>query len=225
MRARPFLAVLTATAMLGSPGIVIAASGHPGQTQEDTQKNKKKDKDKDKDKKDKPDKEKGDKRDRDAEAREHAERGPNDEIGARFRSWDADGNNFLTPGEWRGAPAFNVADRNNDGRVTMGEFRQSQRPAPTSGAVPRNDGRRDVKPMDLTGKSVAFRAGYERGVGEGRQAGREDRQAGKWDLDGQRELERADSGYTGSIGPLPEYQSGYRAGFRFGYADGFGPRR
>ena len=88
MRARPFLAVLIAAAMLGGPGIVTATSGHSGQTQEDTQKNKKKKKDKDKDKKDKPDKEKGDKRDRDAEAREHAERGPNDEIGARFRALD-----------------------------------------------------------------------------------------------------------------------------------------
>ena len=61
---------------------------------------------------------------------------------------------------------------------------------------------------------------------EGRQAGYEDKNVngGRWDLDGQRELEQADSGYTSQLGSRSEYQAGYRAGFRRGYALGFGPR-
>ncbi len=65
-----------------------------------------------------------------------------------------------------------------------------------------------------------------RGLAEGKQAGYEDRtiNGGRWDLDGQRELEQADSGYTTAVGSRAEYQAGYRAGFRRGYREGFGPR-
>ena len=65
------------------------------------------------------------------------------------------------------------------------------------------------------------RAGYERGQTEGIQAGREDKPRG-WDLEGQRELETADSGYQPRMGDRAEYQAGYRAGFRRGYREGFG---
>jgi len=72
----------------------------------------------------------------------------------------------------------------------------------------------------------AYQSGYERGRTEGRQAGKEDKgvNGGHWDLEGQRELEQADSGYTADLGARTDYQSGYRAGFRLGYREGFGPR-
>ena len=72
----------------------------------------------------------------------------------------------------------------------------------------------------------AYQAGYERGRTEGRQAGKEDKgvNGGHWDLEGQRELEQADSGYSADLGARGDYQSGYRAGFRLGYREGFGPR-
>jgi hypothetical protein len=44
-------------------------------------------------------------------------------------------------------------------------------------------------------RSEAYRAGYNRGLSDGRQAGVEDRRANRgWDLEGQRELETADAG-------------------------------
>ena len=59
---------------------------------------------------------------------------------------------------------------------------------------------------------------------EGRQAGREDKtRRNAWDLEGQRELEQADSGYTTQVGSRSDYQAGYRDGFRRAYAEGFGP--
>ena len=65
----------------------------------------------------------------------------------------------------------------------------------------------------------------ERGLADGRKAGREDKQLrNQWDLDGQRELEQADAGYQASMGDRQDYQDGYRAGFRTGYREGFGPR-
>jgi len=72
----------------------------------------------------------------------------------------------------------------------------------------------------------AYRAGYERGLAEGRTAGREDKDRNQgWDLEGQRELEQADSGYTSAVGARSDYQAGYRAAFRVGYREGYGPRR
>ena len=47
---------------------------------------------------------------------------------------------------------------------------------------------------------------------------------GKWDLEGQRELEQADAGYETRLGRREDYQAGFRAGFRRGYTEGFGPR-
>jgi Ca2+-binding EF-hand superfamily protein len=119
-----------------------------------------------------------------------------------FDVLDRNRNGVITASEWSGNEAeFLEIDTNNDGLITRAEFRADQSRTP------------------------AFRAGYARGIAEGRQAGQGDkRDNGRWDLDGQRELEQADSGYTQSVGPRDEYQAGYRVGFRRGYTEGFGPR-
>jgi hypothetical protein len=46
-----------------------------------------------------------------------------------------------------------------------------------------------------------------------------------WDLEGQRELEYADAGYTPQAGSLSEYQDGYREGFRSAYREGYDATR
>jgi hypothetical protein len=137
---------------------------------------------------------------------------------ARFNSVDRNGDGRIGHEEWTGnAATFNAMDRNGDGLLTRDEFSTliSDRAAATSGtAAARNAAR-------------AHQSGYERGLAEGRQAGREDKNVngGRWDFEGQRELERADSGYRADLGERADYQSGYRAGFRVGYREGFGPRR
>jgi EF hand len=123
----------------------------------------------------------------------------------RFAALDRNGNGVITSGEWnRQADEFRALDTDGDGVLTRQEYRESRGP--------------DTSP--------AFRAGRERGLADGRQAGREDRtvNGGVWDLDGQRELETADAGYSNSMGARDDYQEGYRAGFRVGYREGFGPR-
>jgi Ca2+-binding EF-hand superfamily protein len=122
-----------------------------------------------------------------------------------FADLDRNGNGVITSGEWRGAiEAFRAHDADGDGALTPREYAE---------------GRDAVN-------SPAYRAGHERGLIDGRQAGREDKtvNGGRWDLDGQRELESADAGYTDNVGPRAQYQAGYRAGFRTGYREGFGPR-
>jgi len=120
-----------------------------------------------------------------------------------FARIDANGDGAITRGEWRwNTAAFDRLDLNRDGRVSREEFEGS------NGA---------------TQQSAAYRAGYDRGIREGTQAGREDKPRG-WDLEGQSELEQADSGYEPRIGSRTDYQAGYRAGFRLGYRDGFGRR-
>jgi Ca2+-binding EF-hand superfamily protein len=126
---------------------------------------------------------------------------------------------------------FNTFDINRDGWVTRRESRMA------SGEFDRFDTNRDnrisrpefeiatASDVDLpseTTRSAAWRTGYDRGILEGRAAGREDytRRQG-WDLEGQRELERADSGYTPQAGSLSDYQAGYREGFRNAYRAGF----
>jgi len=120
-----------------------------------------------------------------------------------FSLVDRDGNGKVTTQEWRGA--FTQLDANRDGLLTEDELWSRS----TSPVVTR-----------------AFQAGRERGLNDGRQAGREDRdQRGVWDLEGQRELGETDAGYRSELGQRDQYQAGYLEGFRQGYKDGYGPRR
>ena len=129
-------------------------------------------------------------------------RGTNEPPPDLFTSVDVNRDSIISRDEWHWSRAsFNSRDRNSDGRLTREEF--SGAAAPT--------------------QSEAWRRGHERGLVEGRQAGKEDRAATwGWDLEGQRELENADSGYDSRFGPRAEYQAGYREGFRKGYREGFG---
>jgi hypothetical protein len=103
---------------------------------------------------------------------------------------------------------FQALDTDNDGVLTRSEY---------------NEAREAIGADPLENRSQAYRSGYERGMAEGRQAGYEDKHVngGRWDLEGQRELEQADSGYAPQVGARTEYQAGYRAGFRRGYVLGF----
>lgn len=120
-----------------------------------------------------------------------------------FSRVDLDGNGYVTAQEWR--RAFTQLDDNRDGSLTQDELRMRNNRAPVV--------------------TRAFQAGRDRGLIDGRQAGRDDGQRGVWDLDGQRELDRADAGYRNDVGARDQYQSGYREGFRQGYSEGYGPRR
>jgi Ca2+-binding EF-hand superfamily protein len=130
-----------------------------------------------------------------------------------FNELDRNRNGVITLNEWTASrAAFRELDADNDGVITRTEYRQ------------RED--EDDDPESLQNRSETYRAGYNRGLTEGRQAGYEDKNVngGVWDLEGQRELEQADSGYSTVLGARSEYQAGYRAGFRSGYRLGFGPR-
>jgi len=133
---------------------------------------------------------------------------------------------------------FYRADRNDDGRIAREEWWSD---SATFARVDRNHDRSISEQEFLGTENVAsprpsnadearrerpaYRAGYDRGLIEGRQAGKEDKeQRNQWDLAGQRELEQADSGYTSQVGLREDYQAGYRSGFRLGYRQGFGPR-
>ena len=121
----------------------------------------------------------------------------------RFAAVDVNRDGWLTRSEWRGTEAgFTRLDANRDNRLSRTEY--------------------DAEVSTETTRSAAWRTGYDRGIQEGRAAGREDfvRRQG-WDLEGQRELERADSGYTPQVGTLSDYQAGYREGFRNAYRAGF----
>jgi hypothetical protein len=132
----------------------------------------------------------------------------------RFDQLDTDRNGAVTRGEWTGSAAtFSAVDVNRDGRLTRAELANDA----AAGAV--DDTRREAT------RSPAYRAGYQRGLADGRLAGREDRQRNQgFDLDGQRELDTADAGFDGRTGSLSDYQTGYRAAFRIGYREGYGTR-
>jgi Ca2+-binding EF-hand superfamily protein len=126
----------------------------------------------------------------------------------RFTNIDVSRDGVLSREEWHwGGTLFTRIDTNGDGRISRREYEDEGRP-------------------DEARQTTAYRAGHVRGYEDGRAAGREDlvRKQG-WDLDGQRELVAADSGYTPNVGPRTEYQAGYRAGFVQGYREGYGPRR
>ena len=131
-----------------------------------------------------------------------------------FYRADRNSDGRLGRNEWWGdAATFSRVDRNRDGVLTPAEFMGREDAVGTAGTDPQRETR-------------AYKAGYDRGLIEGRQAGKEDKEGpNKWDLEGQRELEQADSGYNADLGLRPDYQAGYRAGFRLGYRQGFGPRR
>ena len=145
-----------------------------------------------------------------------------DELVAQFTRADRDEDRRLRRNEWTlDLGSFEQADVNGDGVVTR---------ADSSTPVRRRQLRARIPPAVRSRISVAahprFRPGSTAGIADGRQAGKEDRyvNGGKWDLEGQRELEQADAGYQASLGARVDYQAGYRAGFRRGYAEGFGPR-
>jgi hypothetical protein len=112
--------------------------------------------------------------------------------------------NRVSRNEWHWSrPSFDGRDDNRDGFLSREEFGDASSPA----------------------RSQAWTQGRDRGLIDGRQAGKEDKQLrNAWDLEGQRELETADAGYDTRFGSKTDYQAGYRDGFRRGYREGFGPR-
>lgn len=140
---------------------------------------------------------------------------PDEELREIFARADANGDRVISRREWYGDPdTFARIDQDRNGVITLPEFLGVDASATgTSGRAPNI-------------ASPTYRTGYDRGLLDGRQAGREDRELrNQWDLEGQRELETADAGYQASMGAREDYQAGYRAGFRTGYRQGFGPRR
>ena len=128
-----------------------------------------------------------------------------------FTRMDANRNGTITRDEWSGPMGgFNRLDKNRDRGLTREEFSGTV-PVATSG--------------NPTSGNRAYQAGRNRGLTEGRAAGREDRERNQgWDLAGQRELEQADSGYDVGMGARADYQKGYREAFEVGYREGFGSR-
>jgi hypothetical protein len=129
----------------------------------------------------------------------------------RFRDYDTNNDGVITRGEWHDSLAtFRALDRNRDNRISRTEFRDV---AGTSGSD-----YRQTFPN-------AYMAGYERGWAEGRAVGRQNRDGNRrWDIEGQRELRSADSGYDARFGPRAQYQEGYRDGFRAAYGEGWDRR-
>ena len=172
----------------------------------------------------------------------------------RFRAMDRNRDGVVTRAEWQGSDqAFRQQDRNGDGILSGDEVRVAQGAGvenlfasvdgDDNGKVTTQEWRRAFTQFDVNRDGLltedelrsrstpqvvtqAFQAGRDRGLSDGRQAGREDRDPrGVWDLEGHRELEQADAGYRSELGPRDQYQAGYREGFRQGYAEGYGPRR
>jgi Ca2+-binding EF-hand superfamily protein len=174
-----------------------------------------------------------------------------DDRGDLFADLDVNKDNRVSRSEWHGGTnAFNTLDANKDGVLTRGELDDDVGPPADlfasldvnrDGSIALNewhwsrrtfderDTNRDgrISRTELTGtgslasRSQAYRGGYDRGVIEGRQAGKEDGARRTWDLEGQQELEQADSGYESRLGSRADYQAGYREGFRSAYREGF----
>jgi Ca2+-binding EF-hand superfamily protein len=154
-----------------------------------------------------------------------------------FSDLDQNDDGRLTQAEWfYDIETYRRIDRNRDGVVSRDEFlgldliggrwdRFDNLDANRDGVLTRDEvaGRRAGGAAD--GSTRAYQRGYEQGLIEGRKAGREDKQLrNRWDLEGQGELEQADSGYRQEMGVFTDYQDGYRSGFRVGYGEGFGRR-
>src|SRR5699024_9767803 len=119
---------------------------------------------------------------------------------ARFDRADRNRDGRLTREEWSGNDAsFSRRDLDRDMVITFDEFSALVADQPTG-----TTGTSESRAADR-----AYRAGYDKGLIEGRDAGRADKgvNGGTWDLEGQRELEQADSGYRQEIGPRPDYQA------------------
>ena len=134
----------------------------------------------------------------------------------RFREFDRNNDGVISRNEWRGTTvAFRNLDRNRDNRISRREFRQFREEAVGTSGRDNNENFQN-----------AYMAGYERGWSEGMIAGREDYDRNQgWDVEGQRELESADSGYNPRFGSRAQYQEGYRDGFRAAYTEGWFYRR
>ena len=151
-----------------------------------------------------------------------ARRGGEDQRGAEvlqpFYRADRNNDGRLARSEWWSDSAtFARIDRNRDGWLSRAEYLGTEDAIDLPVGTAGDEAQKQTR---------AYKVAYERGLVEGRQAGKEDKEGpNKWDLDGQRELEQADSGYTTEVGRRDDYQAGYRAGFRLGYRQGFGPRR
>jgi Ca2+-binding EF-hand superfamily protein len=119
-----------------------------------------------------------------------------------FSNLDRNRDGWIIRSEWpMSAAEFDRFDVNHDNRINQNEFENVAAPAQ---------------------HSAAWQRGHDRGQVEGRTAGREDYVRRRFfDLDGQTELERADSGYNPQMGSLSDYQAGYREGFRSAYRAGF----
>ncbi len=158
-----------------------------------------------------------------AEVPDWRERGDREEdaLVRSFRQADRNSDGIISRSEWSSdADSFARVDANHDGVITQREFLgEGWEGAVVPGQEMGTSG--GAAPAD----SRTYQSGFDRGLADGRQAGREDKQLrNQWDLEGQRELEQADAGYAAAMGPRPDYQAGYRAGFRAGYRHGFGPR-
>jgi EF-hand domain pair/EF hand len=126
---------------------------------------------------------------------------PFSETGDLFAQIDVNRDGRISRDEWQWDRAsFDRRDRNRDGWITRDESSRS----------------------GATSDNPTYRQGHQRGLTDGRQAGKEDAERRTWDLDGQRELEQADAGYRPELGDRSAYQAGYRAGFTVGYREGFG---
>ena len=147
----------------------------------------------------------------------------------RFSTLDANHDGWLTRDEWKWSDgSFYRMDTNSDNRLSRNEFQ-----AGLANTLNRVQGDEQIlntpngrwNPAQTVRRNAATQAGYDRGLSEGRQAGREDYVNRRtWDLEGQTELERADSGYYAQLGALSDYQNGYREGFRLAYKEGFEQR-
>jgi hypothetical protein len=149
-----------------------------------------------------------------------------DELVAQFDRTDRNRDAGISTDEWYSDSAtFRRLDGDRSGDISLGEF-LGEGLSREDAAVGTDDREQATGTMGQSVlESEAYRFGYDRGMLDGRIAGREDRQLrNAWDLEGQQELEQADAGYTASMGRRERYQLGYRTGFRAGYRQGFGPR-
>jgi len=129
----------------------------------------------------------------------------------QFRDYDRNNDGVINRSEWHNSPAtFNIVDRNRDNLISRAEFRDFRGVAGTSG--------RDYRQTFPN----AYMAGYEQGWSSGRFAGRDDRDRNRrWNADGHRAFQLADSGYEARFGPRIQYEEGYRDGFRAAYSEGW----